>query len=269
MRPLIHSCIVSAFAAASFAASAAPIVFTASGVGPGGAPLGASASFNIVGNTLTITLSNIAGNNLVQDVPGSTLTGLFFDLTGNPLLTPLSAALSAGSSIVNPAACSNGCAGSPSLAGEFGYATGAFPGGADRGIASSGYLSTGLSGNVGNFNGGAAGTNLDDPASLDGINFGIISSAAGFDPNGGLSHDPLIRDSVTFTLSGVSGLTTADISDVSFQYGTELSEARITGACTQGCGDHGLQGSNVPEPASLSLVGVALLGLTRLRRKAA
>ena len=138
MKVLLRGCVASALAAASFAASAAPIVYTASGVGPGGAPLGASASFDIVGNTLTITLSNIAGNNLAQDVPGSTLTGLFFDLTGNPVLTPLSAALSAGSSIWNAGACSNGCAGTPSLAGEFGYATGAFPGGADRGIASSG-----------------------------------------------------------------------------------------------------------------------------------
>ena len=269
MKPLIRSCIVSALAAASFAASAAPIVYTASGVGPGGAPLAASASFDIVGNTLTITLSNIAGNNLAQDVNGSTLTGLFFDLTGNPLLTPLSAALSAGSIIWKPGACSYGCAGSPSLAGEFGYATGAFPGGADRGISSSGYLSTGLSGNIGNFNGGAAGTDLDDPASLDGINFGIISSAAGFDPSGTLASEPLIRDSVTFTLSGVNGLTTSDISHVSFQYGTALDEARITGACTQGCGGRGIEVSNVPEPASLSLVGVALLGLTRLRRKSA
>jgi hypothetical protein len=268
VRPLIHSCIASALAAASFAASAEPIVFTASGVGPGGAPLAASASFDITGNTLTIVLSNIAGDNPAQDVDGSTLTGLFFDLTGNPLLTPLSAALSAGSSIVNPGACSNGCAGSPSLAGEFGYATGVFPGGADHGIANAGYLTTGLSGNIGNFNGGAAGTDLDGPSSLDGINFGIISNADGFDPNGGLSSEPLIRNSVTFTLSGVSGLTASDISHVSFQYGSELEKARINGACTQGCGD-GLHLTAVPEPASLSLFGVALLGLTRLRRKAA
>jgi hypothetical protein len=268
MKTLLQSCIASALAAASFAASAAPIVYTASGVGPGGAPLSASASFDIVGDTLTINLSNIAGDNPTWDVDGSTLTGLFFDLTGNPLLTPLSAALSAGSSIVNPGACSNGCAGSPSLAGEFGYAIGAFPGGADRGISSSGYLTTGLSGNVGNFNGGAAGTNLDDPASLDGVNFGIISNAAGFDPNGSLSSEPLIRNSVTFTLNGVSGLTNSDISAVSFQYGTVLDAPRITGTCTQGCGD-GLHLTAVPEPASLSLVGVALLGLSRLRRKSA
>jgi hypothetical protein len=100
-----------------------------------------------------------------------------------------------------------------------------------EGIASAGYATTGFSQNIGNFNG----NNLDDPASLDGINFGLVSSASGFTPNGGkngkggLKYDPLIQDSVTFVLDNVKGLAVSDISNVSFQYGTNISEGNIPG----------------------------------------
>ncbi|MEK6735183.1 MAG: XDD4 family exosortase-dependent surface protein, partial [Pseudomonadota bacterium] len=110
-------------------------------------------------------------------------------------------------------------------------------------------MTSGLAGDVGNFNNGLAGTNLDDPGSLDGINFGLISAATGFNPNEGLASVPLIQDSVVFVLSGVNGLSIFDISHVSFQYGTSLTELNVPGD------PKFPPGGRIPEPTTLILLG--------------
>ncbi len=247
-------------------ASADTVTFVGSGTGPGSVPVSASAKFSISGNTLTITLTNTSASNSGQDVPGSTLTGLFWNSVSNAALTPVSASVAPGSSIIQSntcdlgvAACASLTASTTNVGGEFGYQAAALPGSADRGVASSGYLTTAKPGNIGNFNNGNAGTNLDGPASLDGINFGIVSSAAGFNPNGGLAAEPLIQNAVIFVLTGVAGLTTADISNVSFQYGTALTELNVPGH----------PGTSVPEPGSLALVAAGLAGVSTLRRRKA
>lgn len=242
-------------------ALAVPITFNSSGIGPGGIAVSASATFDITGNSLAILLRNTSPSNSGSDVPGSTLSGLYFDLTGNPGLTPVSATLAPGSTILQLSQCDNCTPLTTNLGGEFGYqAASGLPGGADRGISSSGYLTTGLSGNIGNFNNGAAGTDLDAPASLNGINFGIVSSAAGFNPNGGLANVPLVQDAVLFLLTGVAGLGINDISNVSFQYGTSLTELNIPG-------NPGFPPSQtVSEPGLWGLIALGALGLARRRR---
>lgn len=227
---------------------ASSATFLGSGNGPGGVGVSASAVFSITGDDLTITLTNTSAAHPsgLQDVPGSTLTGIFWNSPSNWVLSTVSATLATGSTIIQRSFCTLNCVGVTNVGGEFGYQAASITGGTNHGIASSGYLTTGSSGNVGNFPGG---TNLSDPLSLDGINFGIVSSASGFNPNPGqLGSVPLIQSAVVFALSGVKGLTIADISNVSFQYGTGLNELNVPGNGT------------VPEPGSAALVGISLLG---------
>lgn len=234
----------------------------------GATTLSADALFTFSGgNTLTIVLTNTgaAGS---SDVPGNILTGVFFNITGDPNpLTPKSATVTSGSAIVNVNAghepCDAGACSTTNVSGEWGYQHSAsgFSGGpsARNGISSSGYITDGLAGNIGNFNNGAAGLDLNSNSGggLDGIDFGIIANGT-FTPNGGADR-PQIKDSVTFVLTGVfTGLTGASISNVVFTYGTAFGENSLDGSCTV-AGDCGGSGqSTVPEPASIILFGTML-----------
>jgi hypothetical protein len=225
---------------------------TASGTGINGAQLEAQATFVIVDDTLTITLTNTATDDEEfgdpgQDTPGNTLSGIFFDIAGSPspTLTPQSATISAGS-LVQADKCDFGpCSASTTdVGGEFGFAT-SWSGGPSSGygISSSGYI--GGSGTL------FGGPNLDDPDSPDGINFGIISAAGIYNPNGGLANDPVIQDTVVFVLTGVTGISEDAISNVSFQYGTGFDEPNIV----------------VPVPAAVWLFGSGLLGMVGIARR--
>lgn len=253
---------------ASLNASAVPITYSATG-STGGVSVSATASFDLVGNALTIVLTNTSAANPSQDVPGSTLTGVFWNFSGAHVLTTVSAMLTSGSSIYGTCSLVN-CTNLTDVSGEFGYKANSGPNGEKFGIASSGYISNPGS-NIGNFNNGADGVNLDGPDSLDGINFGIVSNAAGYNPNGGLAAVPVITNSVTFKLNGVAGLTNADITGVRFQYGTAFNEFSMSGGPGDGGDDGGGGGSSnfIPEPGSLLLMGIGLMGLaSNWRRRA-
>jgi hypothetical protein len=159
-------------------------------------------------------------------------------------LKPVSAVLGTGSSVLF------GPDGGGNVGGEWAYASGlsGAPGGAAEGISSAGF---GLFG-AANF----GGPNLDDPESVGGLNYGITS--LGDDPTtknkAVTGKDPLIQNAVVFTLSGLPegfDLASATITNVSFQYGTSLSETNVP----------------VPEPATMLLFGSGLICLAVIGKR--
>ncbi|MBM3749211.1 MAG: PEP-CTERM sorting domain-containing protein [Acidobacteria bacterium] len=224
------------------AVSAAPLILDAQQ-----GNLSASVSFELdsVGN-LRVVLTNTSPADVLA--PADVLTAVFFDIFGNPTLTPVSAVLGVGSAVLFGGTDPGG-----SVGGEWAYAAGlsGAPHGARHGISSVGLD---LFGPPDLF----PGTNLAGPASPNGLQYGITSAgdnpATGNTPVTGMQ--PLIQNAVVFTLGDVpEGFRLLDISNVSFQYGTDLSEPNLT--------------THTPEPDSvfLATTGFTLLGAGMLRRR--
>lgn len=210
--------------------------------------LSASADFQVVGGNLQVTLTNTSAADVLA--PGDVLTAVFFNLAGNPTLTRVSAVLNTGSTVFYDP---DGQPAGGVVGGEWAYNSGFSPvNGATQGISSTGL---GLFGPSDLF----PGPDLAPPTSPDGVQYGLLSAGdntatgnTGITGSGGL-----ILNSVVFTLSGLpAGFTEAGISNVLFQYGTDLSETRFPGGV-------------VPEPSTvaLALTGLVPLGLVQLRRR--
>ena len=214
----------------------APITF----VGSSGS-LTASATFSTSGTNLIITLSNISMADVMA--PSDILTALFWN--GGPAgLGRGSVVINAGGTVLFGGTDPGGVVG-----GEWVYKSGLSGAPAGSGLSSAGF---------GWFGPGDVfpGSNLQGPVSPDGVQYGLTSK--GDNPLTGnapvIGDNALIQYSIVATLTGlpVGFDPSTSITDVWFQYGTAPDEPGF--------------GSNVPEPALMGAVGVALLGLGAFRR---
>lgn len=222
-----------------------PFTFTASGTGTGGNAVSAQVDFSVTGSAgnyqLVVKLTNTATR--VGKQQGDFLSGVFFDITGNPTLTRVSAT-------ANALVQANGTVVAGTDVGpHFAYLGGGgtlVPAyGATQGISSGGL---GVFGKRDLFASGAA----NQPGGPD---YNILPNAGITDPsNGNVQNQAYVKYFATFTLGGLTS-NTVGISNVTFQYGTALSEGHLTGACLS-CG--GTLTSSVPEPSAMILLGSIL-----------
>lgn len=176
----------------------------------------ASALFDDTGGVLTVTLTNTADADVT--IPVEILTALFFDSLMPLSLTPVSATLGVGSTVLF-----GGTDPGDVVGGEWAYKSGLVgtPGNQVYGISSTGL---GLFGPGDLF----PGSNLQGPASPNGLEYGITT--ANDDPTTGntpvTGMNALIQHQVVFVLSGLpDGFDASrDIGNVFFQYGTSLDE---------------------------------------------
>jgi len=216
--------------------------------------LSASVSFEIVGGQLVVVLTNTGGSDTL--LPVDLLTAVFFTVTGNQSLSPDMAAMSAGSTTNTGVAIFPTDPGGV-VGGEWAYLNGLSQYGANEGISSTGL---GIFGPGNRF----PGNNLSGPDDPDGPQFGLASASDNLTTgNPEITGVPITHNSVTFTLGNIGALTLANISNVTFQYGTALDEGHIPGIPQ-------LFNGKIPEPASITLLGIGLLafGASRRKRKA-
>jgi hypothetical protein len=204
----------------------------------------ASADFTFSSGTLTVVLTNTSSADVTAEA--QVLTAVFFSIDTSAILTPVSAIVTAGSSVFHDP---DGQPAGGVVGGEWAYKNGlsGAPQGANAGISSAGFSDTFGTADL------FPGPNLAGPLGPDGIQYGILS--AGDNTATGNLHifGGLIKNSVTFQLSGATADDFASIKDVSFQYGRNLTDTNLVA---------------VPEPASALLVAAGLVALGARRGSA-
>ena len=252
--------LVASVAAAGLALAAVPaqagVVYTATGTNAetGHAGQSAEADISLVGNTLTLILSNKAGMSQSQ---GDALTGILFNLAKPASPELISISLTPGSNLWVSGSSVNDA---KTLWGSWTDKLGSNPAlAANYGVATTGFN--------GEFQGGTLGLGNASP------DYGIVGadtlpgSIAG-------SKYPYVENSLTFKIKVEPGiLSDNDISNVRFLYGSTgqgwLQATMVTGAGGLPVGGGGVSGGgNAPEPVSFALLGIAM-GAVRFGKKRA
>ena len=255
MKTCLAQTLVAAMAATSLDAAAGIVFGSSSG------SRAATAGFDVVGGGLEVVLSNTSLADTL--VPSDVLTGVFFDITGNPALTRISAITGGptyrGTTFISGAGAAVG--------GEWAYRNSLSQYAADSGISSSGL---GLFGPANIF----PGANLSGPASPAGTSYGLASAAdIQSTGNGGVLGNELTKNSVTFLLGGLPAhFSLSNIGNVTFQYGTSLSEPHMAWnsmSLVDAARAPNAVVNAVAEPATLGLAGVGLMALLAGRRRRA
>jgi hypothetical protein len=229
--------------------AAGPVSFTGSS-----GSLSASATFTVVGSNLKVVLTNTGATDAL--VPTDVLTGIFFDINGTPLLTAVSATsggtsytLNVGSSAIFVSASGT------DIGGAWAYEEGALAHGALYGIGAAGF---GVFGPPNVF----PGPNVDGDPGVDGVGYGLLPAGDNLTTgNGGLNGRTFTKNSDTFLLGlgSLSGFDpSASIHNLTFQYGTSLTETTAVGLLTPP--------RVTPEPVTLALLGMGFLAFAASRR---
>lgn len=246
------------FVAATMPASANQLTVTGTGPGDGASDLAAEAVFCITGNTLTVLLTNTSMDETL--IPADLLTGVYWNIAGDPALTPISAVLGSGSTVLFPGVTTIPGTGTDvggGVGGEFGYRgdlSGGIFNGATYGVSSTGLGEFGSPDLFG-------GTNLQGPAGPDGPQYGIVSAGGigVINNNGPLSGTTAhISNSVLFTFTFVGSIDIDDIVVTGFQYGTSQDEPFIIPPPPP---------PDVPEPATIGLLLMGLVGVAARRSR--